>query len=143
MVDLKSLLSKPMDDVKPPVPLPAGTYHGVVKGQSFGESRQKKTPFVRYEFTLHSAGDDVDASQLEGVDLSTKSPRFDFYLTDNSDFRLKDFLTSVGVKTEGRSLGECIAEAVGCEVVLTIIQRYDEKDTSKVYTDVTDVKGTA
>ena len=143
MVDLKSLLNKPMDDIKAPVALPEGTYYGVIKSQEFGESSKKKTPFCRYTFSLHSAGDDVDQSELQSIDLSTKSLRTDFYITEASEFMLKDFLESCGIKTTGRSLGECIPEAIGQEVKLAVTKRFDERDPSKAFNDVQNAKGTA
>lgn len=143
MVDLKSLLSKPMDEVKAPKALPAGTYTAVVKSQEFGKSPRKKTPFCRYNFAITAAGDDVDHDLLSGVDLSTKSVRYDFYLTENSEFMLKNFLEGLGIKTQGRSMGECIPEAIGNEVVVDVTCRYDEKDSSKVYNDVTGVRPVA
>ena len=143
MVDLKSLLSKPMDEVKAPKSLPQGTYHALVKAQSFGESKAKKTPYCRYEFAIQGAGDDVDHSLLEGVDLSTKTLRYDFYLTENSEFMLKQFLEAVGIKTQGRSLGECIPEAIGMAVMLDVTIRYDEKDMTRSYNDVSQVRAAA
>lgn len=72
-VDFKTLLSKPLDEIKRPPALPAGTYHGIVQKYEFGESDKNKTPFVRFTFTIAMAGEDIDPSELEGIDLGKRT----------------------------------------------------------------------
>jgi hypothetical protein len=141
-VDFRQLLNRPTDDIKRPKPLPAGTYHGLVKSYEFGESAQKKTPYVRFALTLNSAGDDVDQEELAEIELSSKQLSTDFYLTDNSLYRLKEFLESVGVATEGRSLGECIPDSVNVSVIIDVTQDLNQKDPSAPpYNNVKSIKG--
>jgi hypothetical protein len=129
-----------MDDVKRPVPLPAGTFHGVVGKHSFGESRNKKTPFVAYELGLQTAGDDVDESQMEGIELAKKSFQVTYYLTEDALYRLKEFLESVGIACEGRAIGECIPEAVNSRVLVAVTQRNSE-DGTQIFNDIGSVRG--
>ena len=53
---------------------------------------------------------------------------------------MKEFLESLGVETEGRSLAEGIPEATGAQVIVQITQRNSE-DGKEVYNDVGDVRG--
>lgn len=138
--NFNALLSKPMDEIKRPLPLPAGTYHGVIGKHAFDESRQRKTAFVKYELTGISAGEDISEEQMEGIDLSKRNLSATYYLTEDALYRLKAMLESVGVPTEGRSLGECIAEAVGARVLINVTQRNSE-DGKDIFNDVGTVVG--
>jgi len=141
-VSFKDLLSTPLDTVKRPPALPQGTFEGVVKSYEFGESREKKTPFVRVYFTLLASGEDVDPTLMEGVDLSKRAPRTDFYVTQDSLWRIKEFLASMGLDTDGRSLSEVIPEMVGGAVQLYITQRASA-DGQDIFNDVKSVRVTA
>lgn len=141
-VSFKDLLSTPLDLVKRPPALPQGTYEGVVKSFEFGESREKKTPFVRVYFTLIAAGEDVDPTLMEGVDLAKRAPRTDFYVTNDSMWRIKEFLASLGLDVEGRTLSEVIPEMVGANVQMYITQR-SSADGQEIFNDVKTVKGVA
>lgn len=138
-VDFRTLLQTPMDTIEKPKPLPAGTYHGVVARHEFGESSQKKTPYVRFWLQPLSAADDVDPAMLEGVDLSKKLLRRDYFLTTDALFRLKAFLDSVGVNTTGRSLGEAIPDSTNARVLMQVTQR--TADNGDQFNDVGDLKG--
>jgi phage-related protein len=140
-VDFSKLLAKKADDAKPPPVLPNGTYHGFIKGHNFGKSREKQTPYVQFELSVTSAGDDVDQTELVGIELSRKNLSITFYLTENSDFRLTEFLRSLGIKTEGRSFGELIPETTNAPVLISISQRLDKNDPTRIFNDVGEVKG--
>ena len=122
-VDFKSLLSKPLDDVKAPVPLPAGTYYGIIKEYKFDESKEKKTPFIRFTVQLTGAGDDVEPSEVAEIDWSKKQLRKDFYLTEDALFRFKKFLESLGIETVGKSFDSLIPETQGANVLVEVTQR--------------------
>jgi len=140
MVDFKSLLSRPTDDIKKPLALPAGTYYAMIKGYELGESKQKKTPFVRFNFTLTGPGEDISPEDLEGVDLGKKALRTDFYLTPDSEYRLKDFIESIGIPTQGRTFFELLPECASKDVLLDVTQRNSD-DGADVFNDVAKVKG--
>lgn len=141
--DFRSLLSRPMDDIKKPLPLPAGTYIGRQIKYEFAESKEKKTPYVRFTFQLQSFGDDIDESQREGIDLSKRTGRRDFYLTEDAMFRLKDYIESCGVNTELRSLGECLPETANAEVLIEGNQKPNAEKPDEVFWEIRDVRGTA
>jgi hypothetical protein len=143
MPDFRTLLSKPADQIEKPKPLPAGTYNGVISKFEFGESRDKKTPYVRFHFALQSAGDDVLANyadQLAKIDLAKKQLRRDFYITDDALYRLKDFAESCGQSTSGRTLNEVIPLLQNSAVLISVTQRNSD-DGKDVFNDVGEVKG--
>lgn len=139
-LDFSKLLSKPADDIEKPKPLPAGTYNGSVAKYEFAESKEKKTPFVRFMLSVSSAGPDIEPESIEGIDLSKKQLRRDFYLTDDAMYRLKEFLESLGISSPGRAIGEMIPEALNCGVIIEVTQR-SSQDGSEIYNDVGSVKG--
>ena len=141
-VNFQSLLSKPVNSIKEPAPLPAGTYTGVIKSYKYDESREKKTPYVRFEVQLQSPGADIDPSDVAEIDLTKKIMRRDYYLTEDALFRLKDLIVSCGVDSSGRSLAEVIPDLVHAEVLVNVTTRSSE-DGKKIYFDVQDLKGTA
>lgn len=139
-VDFKSLLSKPADTVERPKPLPAGTYHGMIGAYKFDESKNKKTPYVRFDLKVHRAGSDVDPEAVNGIDLSKKNLRRDYYLTDDALYRLKDLIESCGISTTGRSFNELIPELLNKQVIIGVTQRPSE-DGTEFYNDVKELAG--
>jgi hypothetical protein len=129
-----------MDNVEKPKPLPAGTYFGTIAKHELGESKEKKTPFVRLFCTVLSAGDEIDPSDLEGVELAKKQLRKDFYLTEDSLYRFKDFAESVGVSTAGRSLGEIIPDVNNASVMLDVIQKTSQSG-DEIFNEIASIKG--
>jgi hypothetical protein len=141
MVDFSKLLSKPLDDIAKPKPLPVGTYTGVISAYEYKESNnEKKTPYVRFSIKVTGATDDIDSSDLDGVDVAKKLLRKDFYLTDDAQYRVKEFLESAGISTSGRSLGETIPDAVNLPVLVGVTQRSGQ-DGTEIYNDVNTLTG--
>lgn len=128
--DFSALLKKNVSEVSRPWALPTGTYTLQIIGYEFGESSQKKTPYVRFKFQPMSFDQDVDPADLEGKDWSKKELRDDFYLTENAMFRLVDFLNASGLNTEGRTLDELVPEAVGKIVKASVGIQPNQKDPS-------------
>ena len=98
-------------------------------------SSQKKTPYVRFGLVPvewpeaipeSERGTQADDGVFHPTDLSKKSLRLDFYFTDDSKYRLDEFLSSLGVDMAGRSYKECIEEAIGKYVLATVVQRMNE-----------------
>jgi hypothetical protein len=99
--------------VERPWTLPNGTYNFLIIGYALEKSEQKGTPRVRYKCKPTSFDQDVDPGELEGKKWQDKEIADDFYLTENSMYRLVDFLELLGVNTAGRTLEELVPEAVG------------------------------
>lgn len=136
MVDFSHILSKPVDEAKRPPLLPAGTYHGMLGQYQLGETKSdKKTPFVRYNVQLTGPGDDIDPSDLADIDLSKRTLYHDFYLTEDSQFRLREFMESCGLSVSGRSFGETIPELTGAQVLVKIVHR-PSRDGSEIYANI-------
>src|SRR5690349_2604108 len=76
MPDFTQLLKRPLNDVKRPDTLPQGTYHGMVLNYEIGESKEKKTPYVRFNCRITGPGDDIPAEMLQGpsgpIDVTKK-----------------------------------------------------------------------
>jgi hypothetical protein len=142
MPDLKDLLKRPTDDIKPPQPLPAGTYFGTIIEHLFKESAQKKTPGLELTIRVTGHGDDVDPGDVKdlGIDLHTKTFRHTFYITEDSLYRLKQFWESCGIEGGGRSLGEIIPDLQGCNVQFTLIQK-PNRDGSAIYNEISQISG--
>ncbi len=138
-----SLLAVSADSVKKPAVLPAGTYDAVIKGHTFGESKQQKTPFVQFQLQLTSPGPDIDPESFEafgGISaLMKRIQRRDFYLTDDAKYRLKDFLTDAcKINLSGRNLGDGIEETTNISVKVTV-KHEPSKNGEDIYANVTDI----
>lgn len=147
MPDFSHLLSKPSGEIKAPKGAPAGDYFGVIAGHVFGESRQKKTPYVRFsinnvEPTPEQLQDQQERLADPELNLTKKSPYIDFYLTDDALYRLKDFLDSIGIDDGGgvRSIGERIPEATNHPVQFTLDEQ-PSQDGKTSYNNIVEIAG--
>lgn len=141
-VDFAKLLSKPLDDVKKPPAWPAGTYLGVVSKYEFGDQNQNKTPYARFHIKITGPGPGLEESELEGIDL-TKGREFrkDFYLTEEADWRLKAFIESLGVPTQGRTFAETVPECANGQVQVEIVQQNSTRNAEELVNFLGEVKG--
>lgn len=140
-VDFGQLLNVPADDIKAPPTLPAGLYRGFVKSTDFGTSKNKGTPYVRFNLAFTEATEGVDQDALTEVDLSKVTKTFDFFITEDARYRLKDFLVGLGIQSAGRQLSEMVPEAVGENVLINIVHDLNRDDPEKPpYARVSDVK---
>lgn len=124
-MDLRSLLDVDVSEVKRPPTWPAGPYHGFIEKYEPGESREKKTPFIRVFLKVQSADESIPVDMLkdgEGVpfDLSKRQLRIDYYLTEDSKYRLVEMIQAIGVDTEGKKLSACLPEIVGKPVLIQV-----------------------
>lgn len=141
-VDFAKLLSKPLDDVKRPPAWPAGTYLGTIVKFEFGDANKNSTPYARFTVKVTAAGPGLEPSELEGIDL-TKGREFrkDFYLTEDADWRLKEFIESVGVPTQGRTFAETVPECANAQVQLEIVQQNSTKNAEELVNFAGEMKG--
>lgn len=122
-VDLSALLSKKADEIEKPKPLPVGHYVWNVGAYKPVQSQKKGTPGIEFEVTPCEAKDDVDADLLAEVkDPFKKSKRLTFWLTEDSLFRLVEFMDKLGLETKGRELIEILPETQGCQFIAPIKQ---------------------
>lgn len=142
MPDFSTLLSKPLDSIKRPPPLPAGTYMGTIKSYEALESKEKKTPYIRFNLNLVSPGQDIDPNDLNGIDLSKRQLRRDFFLTPDAEYRLKEFLESLGIDTKGRTFQSTLPDSLNQAVQIEVVQRLNQDEpTAPPFNDVKSVSG--
>jgi len=125
-----SILDKPATDVERPKPLPQGIYHCVVDGQyREGTSSKKGTEFIEYTLKPVAAvevNDDELKASLTGANgsvkaLTDKRLRLTFYLTEDSLFRLRDFLVNDLQITQGKKhIRQLIGEAQNRQVLVQV-----------------------
>jgi hypothetical protein len=129
MSNFKELLDTNVDNIKAPPALPEGNYHGTILSYEFGDDNKNKTPYARFKVQLHSAGDDVNQSDLVDIDLSKRIFASDVYLQtrtgEDQRFRLVNFIKSLGIDVAGRQLIELVPETVGGNVMLYIEQYFN------------------
>src|SRR5262245_27368133 len=134
MPDFNALLDKnPLEFERPPTP-PEGEYLVVVRDKKFGQSSQKKTPFVEFSYGVISALPSIPDEALNGVDLSKVKFRDEFYLTEDAMFRLREFLELLGC-TEG-STRDAIESAIGQQVVVTVGHETSQRDPSRIFANM-------
>ena len=131
MVDFTKLLDKSADDVERPAPLPQGSYITTITGYRGVESGQKKTPGVEIDMQIVAPGEDVDAEAYAQV----KNPqervlKTQFWLTEDSMFRLKDFLEKAGFETAGKTFSSMLAEIAGHQVIAIVTHRMGQDGES-------------
>lgn len=129
-----ALLDRRADEIEKPKPLPIGTYSFVVGNHDFGESAQKKTPYVQFEVSPRAALEDVDESLLaEVANWQDRKMRLTYYLTDDALFRLTEFFEHCGLDIAGQSLAELIPQAQGTMVNAYVKQQARENDPDDFY----------
>lgn len=144
-MDLRSLLDVEVSEIKKPPTWPAGAYHGHIEKYEPGESREKKTPYLRLFVKVTRADESILEEMLKdekGVpfDLGKRAMRRDYYLTDDAKFRLVDLIKSCGIDTEGKKLSACIPELVGKTVLIQITQKASQSG-EELFNEVTDLAG--
>lgn len=139
--DFNTLLSAPVDSfVKPPL-MPRGTYRGTIVKHEYGKSTKKQTPYVEFTARVDEAGDDIVRTDLEGVRFEGRTFSESYYLTPDAMYRLKEFLQSLGIKTEGRSVGEAIPDSAGGQVLMFVEHAPSQRNQDEFYARLTSMKG--
>lgn len=141
-VDFAKLLSKPLDDVKKPPAWPAGTYLGRVTKFEFGDQNKNNTPYARFFIKVTVAGPGLEAEEVVGIDF-TKGREFrkDFYLSEDAEWRLKEFIESCGVPTQGRTFAETVPECANAQVQIEVIQQNSQRNAEELVNFAGEVKG--
>jgi len=123
------ILDRAPTEIEKPKPITVGSYVTIIQGQArYDKSQKKQTEFVEFTHKFISAGEDVDADALKDslsapdgsvrnlADITMKNT---FYLTENSVWRLKEFLTHCGFDTDDDSvtlrqmIEDCPGKTVG------------------------------
>jgi hypothetical protein len=132
MPDFSQLLRKPAGEAKRPPPLPIGDYQGVIKTHELGDNNRNKTPYVRFGIVLTEWPESVsEEDRPEGVDLNKRQMRKDFFITEDSLWRLDEFIRSCGIEPEGRVYEEVLPELIG-QPVMVEVQHYINQQSAEV-----------
>jgi len=135
------LLKRPALQAKKPEALPAGTYPAIITKYEFGDNNKNKTPYVRFMVKLTGWANDVPADEQDSsIDLSKRTMRRDFYLTDDSLHRLDDFIRSCGIVGEGKDYEEVLPELMGKDVEVEV-QQYMSEKTGDIGNQIGAIKG--
>jgi len=140
MANFQDVLNKPATDVKPPEPLPPGTYLCIVDGPGeFAKIGKNQTDCINWKLKPMQAQPDVDQAaltqSLQGKTLQEKTIRHRSFITEESVWRLKEFLSHLGIEEGSKTLGEMIPEAPGHQVLVTVGHRASE-DGTQVFQEV-------
>jgi hypothetical protein len=147
-LDLSNLLRRPANAAVKPGALPVGDYPGIIKSHEFGDNNRNKTPYVRFQLGLMGWPDSVPDSergQVDGegkfvpIDLTKRTLRRDYFLTDDAMWRLTDLIKSCGLDA-GKPYEELIPALIGMQVTVNV-QQYVNQNTSEVGNDVGKVFG--
>lgn len=146
--DFRTLLAKPVDDIKAPPPSPAGTYYGVVTAFKFHEARWEddegnKPLQVTFSIKSIEPGEDVLAAPelLAGLDLSKKTFSATMPISGGNEYVTKRFIEALGVATAGRGFGDIVPEAVGHPVMFDLTHRPNKNDPeAPPFTDVRNLR---
>lgn len=148
MANFQDLLNKKREDIEAPIPLPEGEYRCQVAGvPEMGESQQKKTPYARFTYNVIEPMPSVDAGLVAAAGIRKKdgSPRQlgrdDYYLTDESEFILKQHLDQILGEGNWETLGDGLKMVPGRDVIVTLGYDIDKEDSSKKYPQVRKVIG--
>lgn len=141
MVDFNNLLKKRAVDAEKPKTLPAGNYNAVVLSHDTGESQQKKTPYLRFNYRLLSAHSEVDEEALAAIPNWNERKLYqDFYLTPDALYRLREHIEKMGIEVGDRMFDELIPETLQKQVVLVVGQEPSKKPgDDSIYNRVLDV----
>lgn len=141
--NFNELLAKPVDDAKRPPAMPAGTFFGNITKYEFDKSNsEKKTPLVRFFVQLTHAHESIPAEDLDGIDVTKRTMRREYYLTPDADWRLAEMLKTLGIDTAGRSFGETIPEAQGKAVQVEVTRELNKKKpTDPPFNNISDMAG--
>lgn len=141
MPDFSALLKKPAGEAKKPPTLPIGDYQGIVKSFEIGDNNRNRTPYVRFLVVLTEWPEAIEVGDRpEGVELNKRQLRKDYFLTDDSLWRLDAFIRSCGVEPEGRVYEEVLPEIIGQPVYMQI-QHYMSPQTNEIGNNAGEVVG--
>ncbi len=146
--DASNFLDMPSGKTVRPAALPIETYPGIVTSFERSESR-RKTPIARFNVRLRDWPASIPESArmqadgdgvLQSIDLSKRTYRADFFITEDALYRLDEFLRSCGIEPDGTPYGALCARAIGCPVSVDMGQ-YISESTGEIGNQVNKIYG--
>jgi hypothetical protein len=138
--NFQDILDMQVVDIKDPTLLPVGGYVCLVTRQpEFANVGVNNTACVDFNLVPQQAHEDVDqnllAQALNGAALNTKTIRHRMFVTKDSAYRLKRFLTDdLGI--EQTTLRQMISEAMGKQVLVQLRHQASKDGTGRVFINV-------
>lgn len=131
MADFSKILSKPVSEAERPKPHPVGTWVWVITQFAYGDDNKNKTPYVRFMLRSSQPDEDVDQAQIAEAGglqkLNSREIRRDFFLTEDSIYRLREFCeNALGIDTSGRAWDAVIPECRGKQFKGHITHRFSQ-----------------
>jgi hypothetical protein len=119
------ILSTPMNAVEKPKPRPVGTYIGMVTAPpQITKIGKNETDAAIFKVKLLRPGPDVDTDALqEAGGIGDRELRVTQFLTKDSLYRVKDFLSALGVDVEAMTLGEALGSSANRQAMFKIKHR--------------------
>ena len=149
MARFSELLDRKSEDITPPPLLPAGTYLARVRKYPDQDETTGRdgTLYDKLTFQLEVvAASEVDEDAISAFGKVAGFPlRHDFLFNTsadeeraraNSENRLKNFLSALGVFPEGVSLRDALAASPGSTCLVEVGHRPDNNDPERFYTEV-------
>lgn len=145
MVDFSSIARQAAGQSKKPPRLPPGDFPGVIKSFEWGDANKNKTPYVRlmlgftgFPESLPDSWEEFDNETQKSVtvaksdiDLTKRTMRRDFYMTDDSRYRMDEFLKAMGVNCgtpeAPRSYEETLPELIGAQVLVEVQHQLNQQ----------------
>lgn len=140
---IEDILDRPSNAAERPPAFPAGTFLWVLKGlPRYDKSTKKQTPFAEFTLQPIEARDDVDEQELADFGgLADKTKKATFYMTDASEFMLREFLDACGIPDQdedGNDLShrERIDQSPNAQVLGTITHK-PSQDGTRMFAEIT------
>lgn len=133
-LDFSQYLSKEVDSIEAPKPIPPGHYHATVKAWEAKESKEKKTPMISVSFSIVDADTDVDQDALPPGGVANRVVSTNFTLNNEfGAYQLRQMIDALGIDSKGISLGDALEHINGLPCKLQITQRmYNDQPQAEV-----------
>lgn len=132
-----NILDQPAGEFKAPVPLPSGTYLGVINGlPRRDKSKTKGTDFIEYNVKIlepykNDDGEtDVDLDEVKEMGgVKDKEMKLTFYFTEKSGFMHDEFLKEVAkVEPDGEKSSWDFAQELSGQQLLVFVKQEPRQD---------------
>ena len=123
MSSFEEILKRPGSEIKAPEAYPVGEYHCLVDGPPEpGKSSQKGTDYLRFKYRIIAPFKGVDEAKAAEQQVTGKIITEDFYILDNTIWRLKEMLKNLGIDglDDAKSPFEALPEAPGRQLLVTL-----------------------
>ena len=147
-IDFNDIANMAMDAITEPVPLPPGTWRGIINSGKYSETKSDnpKAPMARAVFAIRvSEAVEVADALLEGFDLDDADPVYhDIPIFDRrGNWNTKKFLQGLGVEWESDdTIQTACPKCKGYVVTFTTSQRRNpnaKNGGAPILVDVTDI----